>query len=274
MLIRRAVLEKAGHFDADYFFFFEDVDFCSAGTRGRVRKPLRPGRAGLSRGWPVRSGRVPPVASTSRPGIICGWGRSAASTVCRGRFTAGSIVVLNTAYVLTSPDAPLSPGSRRWSGSLAPPARTLWTRPGCVARASPLDQREILDHPLDLLALSRDDHRKVERDDEHEEDQHEDEDGGRVVDPERSRGDVRARRARSRRRAAPSPQRTQRTEYSSVELAPAHQLQHERPAAPRSPRRRRSEPGQSWLRPSTIPARAPSSAPASSGECQRWRAPA
>jgi len=109
MLIRRAVLEKAGHLDAEYFFFFEDVDFClrarAAGFETRCVPDARVYHEG-GRTIGPRSARRIYFATRNhlRLGSVL-QPRRLLRTI-----TAGSIVALNTAYVLTSPDAPLGSG--------------------------------------------------------------------------------------------------------------------------------------------------------------------
>ena len=112
MLIRRTVFEAAGLFDDAYFFSFEDLDFCM-----RVRE------AGFSvlcvpqaRAWHEGSrsiGRRSPrrIYFATRNHL-----RLAGSLEPRPihrAVRAAFIIGLNTAYVLTSPDAPL------WSGLAA-----------------------------------------------------------------------------------------------------------------------------------------------------------
>ena len=112
MLIRRTVFEAAGLFDDAYFFSFEDLDFCM-----RVRE------AGFSvlcvpqaRAWHEGSrsiGRRSPrrIYFATRNHL-----RLAGSLEPRPihrAVRAAFIIGLNTAYVLTSPDAPL------WSGVAA-----------------------------------------------------------------------------------------------------------------------------------------------------------
>jgi GT2 family glycosyltransferase len=109
MLIRRAVLEKAGHFDADYFFFFEDVDFClRARAAGFETRCVPDARAYHEGGRTIGPRSASRIYFATRNHLRLG-------SVLQPRrlsraITAGSIVAMNTAYVLTSPDAPLLSG--------------------------------------------------------------------------------------------------------------------------------------------------------------------
>jgi GT2 family glycosyltransferase/glycosyltransferase involved in cell wall biosynthesis len=109
MLIRRDVLEKAGLFDAAYFFFFEDVDLCLRARAAGFETRCVPGARAYHEG-----GRTIGARSARRIYFATRNHLRLASRLQPRRLmrtiTAGSIVALNTAYVLTSPDAPLLSG--------------------------------------------------------------------------------------------------------------------------------------------------------------------
>jgi GT2 family glycosyltransferase/glycosyltransferase involved in cell wall biosynthesis len=109
MLIRRAVLEKVGLFDAAYFFFFEDVDLCLRARAAGFETRCVPGARVYHEG-----GRTIGARSARRVYFATRNHLRLASRLQPRRLmrtiTAGSIVGLNTAYVLTSPDAPLLSG--------------------------------------------------------------------------------------------------------------------------------------------------------------------
>src|SRR5262249_16874835 len=101
--------EKVGRLDDAYFFFFEDVDFClrarAAGFEVRCAPGARVYHEG-GRSIGPRSARRIYFATRNhlRLGMVL------QPNVLLRTMTAGSIVALNSAYVLTSPDAPLVSG--------------------------------------------------------------------------------------------------------------------------------------------------------------------
>jgi GT2 family glycosyltransferase/glycosyltransferase involved in cell wall biosynthesis len=109
MLIRRAVLDRAGLFDGGYFFSFEDVDLClRARSAGFETWCVPAARAHHEGGRTIgrRSARRVYFATRNHLKLAAGL----ESRRVRRTLTAGSIVALNTAYVITSPDAPLVSG--------------------------------------------------------------------------------------------------------------------------------------------------------------------
>jgi GT2 family glycosyltransferase/glycosyltransferase involved in cell wall biosynthesis len=109
MLISCAALERAGLFDSTYFFSFEDVDFClrarSAGFQTLCVPDARAYHEG-GRTIGQRSARRVYFATRNHLKLASGL----ESSRLRRTLRAGAIVGLNTAYVLTSPDAPLVSG--------------------------------------------------------------------------------------------------------------------------------------------------------------------
>ena len=110
MLIRRAVFERIGVLDDDYFYSFEDVDFCLRARAAGFSVLVRAAGAGVPRRRARRS-------AGDRPRRIYFATRNHLQLAARleprappRALTAGAIVALNTAYVLTSADAPLLSG--------------------------------------------------------------------------------------------------------------------------------------------------------------------
>jgi GT2 family glycosyltransferase len=118
MLIRRSVFEAAGLFDEAYFFSFEDVEFSlrarAAGFQVLCVPEARVWHEG-GRSIGRRSPRRIYFATRNHLRLAA----SLEPRRVRRALTAGSVVALNTAYVLTSADAPL------WSG-LAAVVRGTW----------------------------------------------------------------------------------------------------------------------------------------------------
>jgi GT2 family glycosyltransferase/glycosyltransferase involved in cell wall biosynthesis len=108
MLIRAAVFERAGLLDVDYFFSFEDIDFClrAAGAGFRtacVQESMAYHEGGHSIGR--RSARRAYFATRNHLRL------AARAGAPRGRrLRSGFIVGLNAAYVLVAPEVPLVRG--------------------------------------------------------------------------------------------------------------------------------------------------------------------
>lgn len=117
MLVRRAVFERAGLFDVDYFFSFEDIDLClraAAAGFGTacVHDAVAYHEGGRSIGR--RSARRVYFATRNHLRLARRAGGS------RGRhLRSGLVVGLNAAYVLVAPEAPII-------GGLAAVARGVW----------------------------------------------------------------------------------------------------------------------------------------------------
>jgi GT2 family glycosyltransferase/glycosyltransferase involved in cell wall biosynthesis len=109
MLIRRDVLTKTGLFDGAYFFYFEDVDFCLRARAAGFEVRCVPGaRAYHEGGGSIGSRSSRRIYFATRNHL-----RLASllqANVLRRTIAAGSIVALNSVYVLTSPDAPMGSG--------------------------------------------------------------------------------------------------------------------------------------------------------------------
>ena len=202
-----------------------------ARARRRVRDALRAGRTCLSRGWPHDWRRVRPGASTLPRATTCGWRRDCSrvgfdadgySRIDRGaEYGVRADVTRRAAAV-----RPRGGGPR----NLAPPARTIWTRHGCVARAGLRSSSARSSIIRSICCRCRETTTENESETTNtKKHEHEDEDGGRVVDSEQLV-------AATWRRVAPDredeqrhrAQRTQRTRVLLGQLAAAHQLQHER----------------------------------------------
>ena len=107
--MRREVLERTGPFDASYFYSFEDVDFClRAQAAGFSTLSVPAARAYHEGGQSIgrRSARRIYFATRNHLKLAA---RLEARPI-RRTLTAGAIVALNAAYVVTSADAPLLSG--------------------------------------------------------------------------------------------------------------------------------------------------------------------
>ena len=109
MLIRRAVFERAGLLDEDYFFSFEDLEFCLRARRaGFLTACVHDARAYHEGGRTIgrRSARRVYFATRNHLRLAAATGAAA------GRPLRTAIVLgLNAAYVLVSPEAPLAGGA-------------------------------------------------------------------------------------------------------------------------------------------------------------------
>ena len=109
MLIRRAVFERAGLLDEDYFFSFEDIEFClragGAGFQtGCVQEALAYHEGGRTIGR--RSARRVYFATRNHLRLAAEAGDA------KGRSLRAALVTgLNAAYVLVSPEVPLVRGT-------------------------------------------------------------------------------------------------------------------------------------------------------------------
>ena len=109
MLIRRAVFERAGLLDEDYFFSFEDIEFClragGAGFHtGCVQEALGYHEGGRTIGR--RSARRVYFATRNHLRLAAEAGDP------KGRSLRAALVTgLNAAYVLVSPEVPLVRGT-------------------------------------------------------------------------------------------------------------------------------------------------------------------
>ena len=154
MLIRRAVLARSGLFDEQYFFSFEDVEFCLRARRagfGTICVPQarahHEGSASIGR----RSSRRVYFATRNHLRLAS----SLEPAGYRRAVRAGFIVALNAAYVadVTRRAAVRRPRGRS-AGDLGSPRRAIRRRFGCVARARlGVEEREVFDEVLDLLPL-------------------------------------------------------------------------------------------------------------------------
>src|SRR5512132_2929109 len=109
MLIRREVFELVGLFDEEYFFSFEDVDFCLRARRaGFATVCVQDARAYHEGGRSIgrRSARRVYFATRNHLRL------AAASGSASGRpLRAGLVLGLSAAYVLVSLEAPLLGGA-------------------------------------------------------------------------------------------------------------------------------------------------------------------
>jgi GT2 family glycosyltransferase len=119
MLIRRGVVERAGLLQEDYFFSFEDIEFCLRARAAGFRtccalraRACHEGGASIGRRSPRR------VYFATRNHLKLAADIAVPHDLGRV-LRSGFIVALNAAYVLTSPDAPLFAG-------LAGVARGTW----------------------------------------------------------------------------------------------------------------------------------------------------
>ena len=117
MLVRRGVFERAGLFDAEYFFSFEDIDLClRAGAAGFGTACVHDAVAYHEGGRSIGRSSSRRVYFATRNHL-----RLAARAGDRsGRHLRSVVIVgLNAAYVMRAPEAPLV-------GGLAAVARGLW----------------------------------------------------------------------------------------------------------------------------------------------------
>jgi GT2 family glycosyltransferase len=109
MLLPRPVLEKIGLFDEEYFFSFEDVELClragAAGFRSLCVPQARASHEG-SRSIGRRSTARIYFATRNHLRLASACGGNGTRRAIRAAFIVG----LNTAYVLTSADAPVIAG--------------------------------------------------------------------------------------------------------------------------------------------------------------------
>ena len=191
MLIRRGVRD-GGPVRRGVFLLVRGCGLLPAGACGGIRMSICvPGARAYHEGGASIGRRSPRrVYFATRNHLRLAAGsepRRATGGVLARAFVAG----LNTAYVVTSPDAPLAAGlAAVVRGDLASPARALWPRPGRVARgvAHPAARGPRPDARSAGAAARR--RPRSKRDDEDKEDQHEDQHRRRVVDPEQPRGQV------------------------------------------------------------------------------------
>jgi GT2 family glycosyltransferase len=109
MLIRSDVLKRAGLFDSAYFFYFEDVDLCLRARAAGFEVRCVPGaRVYHEGGRTIGSRSARRIYFATRNHLRLG-SVLQPNAVLR-TLTAGSVVALNAAYVLRSPDAPLGTG--------------------------------------------------------------------------------------------------------------------------------------------------------------------
>lgn len=108
MLIRRVVFERAGLLDEDYFFSFEDLEFCLRARRaGFLTACVQDALAYHEGGRTIGRRSARRVYFATRNHL-----RLAAATGAAGRPLRTAIVLgLNAAYVLVSPEAPLAGGA-------------------------------------------------------------------------------------------------------------------------------------------------------------------
>ncbi len=109
MLIRRAVFERAGFLDEDYFFSFEDIEFCLRARDAGFHTACVQGALAYHEGGRTigrRSARRVYFATRNHLRLAGQAGDSA------GRpFRAALVFGLNAAYVVVSPEAPLIRGA-------------------------------------------------------------------------------------------------------------------------------------------------------------------
>ena len=109
MLIRREVFERAGLLDPEYFFSFEDIDFCLRARAAGFRVVCATDAAAYHEGGRSigrRSPRRVYYASRNHLRLASRTSGTLPRRIARG----GTIVALNAAYVLLAPEAPLVSG--------------------------------------------------------------------------------------------------------------------------------------------------------------------
>jgi GT2 family glycosyltransferase len=226
MLIRRAVLERAGTFDEQYFFSFEDVEFCVRAAGAGFGTMCVPGARAWHQGagsMGQRSPRRVYFATRNHLRLAAGLEPSPVRRALRG----GVIVGLNVAYVLTSPDAPLVAGLAAVARGTSDHLRGRYgADPAAQIADVGLHQGQFLHEVVDLLPLPGDDDREGQRDHEDEEDEHQNKDGGGIRDTEETRCEVQRvapEREDEQRRRAHDPE----DRVLLGEPAPSHQLEDE-----------------------------------------------
>jgi GT2 family glycosyltransferase len=108
MLIRRSVFEAAGLLDEEYFFSFEDIEFCLRARSAGFQTVCVPEAIAYHEGGRTigrRSARRVYFATRNHLRLAAareGWGRPLRTALVLG---------LNAAYVVASPEAPLVGGT-------------------------------------------------------------------------------------------------------------------------------------------------------------------
>jgi len=118
MLIRRSVFEAIGWFDEEYFYSFEDIDFClrarAAGFSTRLSSHAAAYHQG-SRSAAVANVRI--LYFAARNHLLMDSRLAAKTTGFRKQLRPGIIVSLNAAHALFSSGQPVSAGLRDvWAG--------------------------------------------------------------------------------------------------------------------------------------------------------------
>jgi GT2 family glycosyltransferase len=118
MLIRRAVFEAIGCFDEDYFYSFEDIDFCLRARAAGVFTRLSSDATAYHQG--SRSAAVSNVRTlyfAARNHLLMDSRLATGTTGLRKQLRPGIIVSLNVAHALFSSDQPARAGLRDvWAG--------------------------------------------------------------------------------------------------------------------------------------------------------------
>jgi GT2 family glycosyltransferase/glycosyltransferase involved in cell wall biosynthesis len=111
MLVRREVFERIGLLDEDYFFSFEDLDFCLRARRAGYPSAVIGGALAYHEGSASIGPRSPSrVYFASRNHLLLADRAAPASSRARRLFRAGCIVAFNVAYALVSRPTPVWQG--------------------------------------------------------------------------------------------------------------------------------------------------------------------
>ncbi len=106
MLVRRAVFEQVGLFAGDYFFSFEDLDFCLRARAAGFRSACVTGALAYHEGGLTIGRRSPRRVYFATRNHLALAARLGDESLPRSLARTAAILSFNLAYVLTSPDVP------------------------------------------------------------------------------------------------------------------------------------------------------------------------
>jgi GT2 family glycosyltransferase len=111
MLIEREVLDRIGLFDEDYFFSYEDVDFCLRAARAGFRSACVLGAVAFHLGSHSIGLRSPlRVYYGVRNHLLLAERGHPGDSSLRIALRKGSVLLLSLGYALTSPEVPRAAG--------------------------------------------------------------------------------------------------------------------------------------------------------------------
>lgn len=110
MLVRRAVFERVGLFAEDYFFSFEDLDFCLRARAAGFASACATSALAYHEGGLTIGRRSPRRVYFATRNHLCLAARLAGGSALHALARTVAILGVNLAYVLTSPDVPRARG--------------------------------------------------------------------------------------------------------------------------------------------------------------------